>query len=104
MAERMAGKVAIVTGAGSGIGRATAMLLAAEGARVIHSDLSAEATGETQRMLEAAGAGSAAFAADVAHEETAPRLVGLALERFGKLTTVVNNAGTGTNAIVGELP
>jgi len=104
MADRMAGKVAIVTGSGSGIGRATALLLASEGARVIHCDLSAEATAETQRMLEAAGAASAALATDISREDTAPRLVALALERFGKLTTVVNNAGTGTNAVVGELP
>jgi 3-oxoacyl-[acyl-carrier protein] reductase len=104
MANRLHGKVAIVTGAGSGIGRATAMLLASEGARVVHCDLSPEATEETQRMLAAAGAQSAALAADVGREDAAPRLVELALERFGKLTTLVNNAGTGTNALTGDLP
>jgi 3-oxoacyl-[acyl-carrier protein] reductase len=104
MANRLSDKVAIVTGAGSGIGRATAMLLASEGAKVVHSDLSAEATQETQRMMLAAGADCAALAADVSREDTAPRLVELALTRFGKLTTVVNNAGTGVNAVTSELP
>ena len=61
---RLRNKVAIVTGAGSGIGRATAMLLASEGAKIIHSDVSAEATQETQRMLIAAGADCAPLAAD----------------------------------------
>jgi 3-oxoacyl-[acyl-carrier protein] reductase len=104
MANRLEGKVAIVTGAGSGIGRATAILLAAEGAKVVHCDLSPEATQETQRMLAATGAQTAALAADVSREDTAPKLVELATERFGKLTTLVNNAGTGTNALTGELP
>ena len=62
---RIKDKVAIVTGAGSGIGRATAILLAAEGAKVVHCDLSPEATQETQRMLAATGAQTAALAADV---------------------------------------
>ncbi len=103
MADRMLGKVAIVTGAGSGIGHATALLLAREGASIVHSDLSEQASAETQKMLEGTGAKSAALAADISREDTAARLVELALERFGKLTTVVNNAGTGTNALVAEL-
>ena len=49
---RLAGQVAIITGAGSGIGRATALLFAAEGAKIVHCDLSPEATAETQRMLQ----------------------------------------------------
>jgi 3-oxoacyl-[acyl-carrier protein] reductase len=104
MAGRLAGKVAIVTGAGSGIGRATALLFAAEGAKIVHCDLSAEACAETGRLLQAERAEGAALAADVSREDTASRLVELALARFGKLTTVVNNAGTGTNALTAELP
>lgn len=101
---RLAGQVAIITGAGSGIGRATALLFAAEGAKIVHCDLSPEATAETQRMLQQHNAESAAIPADVSREDTAPLLVRTAVERFGRLTTVVNNAGTGTNALTGELP
>ena len=101
---RLEGQVAIVTGAGSGIGRASALLFAAEGARVVHCDLASEPTNETQRLLERQGAESVALTADVSHEDTAPELVRLALERFGKLTILMNNAGTGTNALTGELP
>ncbi len=101
---RLQGQVAIVTGAGSGIGRASALLFAAEGARIVHCDRASEPTNETQRLLEKQGAESVAIAADVSREETAPELVRLAIERFGKLTIVMNNAGTGTNALTGELP
>jgi 3-oxoacyl-[acyl-carrier protein] reductase len=101
---RLSGQVAIVTGAGSGIGRASALLFAAEGAKVVHCDLSPEACAETQRMLEANHADSVAMPADVSSEHTAPDLVRLAVERFGRLTTLMNNAGTGTNALTGDLP
>lgn len=101
---RLEGQVAIVTGAGSGIGRASALLFAAEGARIVHCDLAPESTDETQRLLAKHNAESVGLAADVSREDTAPELVRLAIERFGKLTILMNNAGTGTNALTGELP
>jgi|YelNatPaOPRAMG01_1025707.scaffolds.fasta_scaffold00286_29 NAD(P)-dependent dehydrogenase (short-subunit alcohol dehydrogenase family) len=101
---RLEGQVAIVTGAGSGIGRASALLFAAEGARIVHCDVAPEPTKETQRLLERQGAESVGLTADVSREDTASELVRLALERFGKLTILMNNAGTGTNALTAELP
>ncbi|HVC44285.1 MAG TPA: SDR family NAD(P)-dependent oxidoreductase [Candidatus Binataceae bacterium] len=102
--NRLAGQVAIVTGAGSGIGRATARLFAAEGAAVVHCDRSQSGTDETQALLEQEGARAAGIVADIALEATADRLVRAAVERFGKLTTLMNNAGIGCNRLTGEMP
>jgi len=84
---RLAGKVAIVTGAASGIGRATAQLFAAEGARVVAVDLN-EAAGreiESEAILFAR--------ADVASGADVERVVAIAVERFGGLDILFNNAG-----------
>src|ERR671912_532171 len=83
------GKVAIVTGAASGIGRATALLLAARGAQVIGEDINPEV-----RELSTSGERILPFVGDVASEDSAKGVVGLALERFGKLDILVNNAAT----------
>lgn len=84
------GKVALVTGAARGIGRCTAELLRARGARIVASDLS-----DTVRELEAEGV--ATLVGDVADEDLARRSVELAAERFGRLDIVVNNAGRTLN-------
>jgi NAD(P)-dependent dehydrogenase (short-subunit alcohol dehydrogenase family) len=83
------GKVAIVTGAASGIGRATALLFEARGARVIAEDIN-----PAVEELSKGNEGILPFVGDVASEDCAKRVVALAIERFGKLDILVNNAAT----------
>jgi len=93
MAGRLDGKVAIITGATSGIGEATARLFAAEGARVVIAGRSAERGERLARLL----GGNAVFArADVMHEADIAALVDRAVERFGRLDCMFNNAGAST--------
>ena len=86
---RLEGKVAVVTGAGGGFGEGIARLLAREGARVVCADLRGA---EAERV--AAELGGAAIAGDVSEGPDVQRMVDLAVERFGGLDIVVNNAGT----------
>jgi NAD(P)-dependent dehydrogenase (short-subunit alcohol dehydrogenase family) len=90
---RLAGKRAIVTGAGSGIGRASALRFAAEGARVLAVDRSADAVEETAAMVRAEGGEAIAMAADAGDEPSVKACVARALEAFGGLEVVYANAG-----------
>lgn len=87
------GKVAIVTGASSGIGRAIAALFAAEGARLVVAARRRELLDELIREIEAAGGAARALAGDVSDESFARALVEEAKSRFGGLDIAVNNAG-----------
>lgn len=99
---RLEGEVAIVTGSGSGIGRASTLLFAAEGARVVHCDIT-DGCQETQRMLEERGAEGAVLTLNISDEDAAERLVDLAVKRFGKLTILMNNAGIGCNQLTADM-
>ncbi|NDW04259.1 SDR family oxidoreductase [Jiella pacifica] len=89
------GKIVAVTGAGRGIGRATALLLAARGARLVLGARSESEIAEVAREVEQAGGAVAHRQTDVTCRADLQALVGLAQERFGGLDVIVNNAGIG---------
>jgi glucose 1-dehydrogenase len=94
------GKVAVVTGASSGLGRAIAIRYAAEGARVVLADLRDEPIegGEpTKVQIERAGGVAISVATDVSRWDDVDRLVSMAVQRFGRLDVMVNNAATYTS-------
>ncbi|KEQ52032.1 SDR family NAD(P)-dependent oxidoreductase [Sphingobium chlorophenolicum] len=90
--NRLSGKVAIVTAAGSGIGRASARRLAQEGASVIVTDLRAEAAEATAASIREAGGTAAAMAVDVESEAAIKSMVDESVARFGRLDILHNNA------------
>lgn len=87
------GAVAVLTGAGSGIGRATALSFAARGACVVVSDVDAERAEETAALVAAAGGEAIGFAVDVAQQRDLEQLRDGCLERFGRVDVVMNNVG-----------
>ena len=90
---RLDGKVAIVTGAAGGIGRASAVLFAREGARLVIVDRNAEGLGETANLISRHGGNAQVFAADTSREENVKAFVNKALGSFGALDVVYANAG-----------
>ena len=93
MAGLLAGKVAIITGAASGIGRATALVFAREGARIIAADVSAEGGAQTVRMIRDQGGTAEFTSCDVAVASDADALVAAAVKAYGRLDCAFNNAG-----------
>ena len=89
----LSGRVALVTGAGRGIGAATASLLADAGARVVVNDLDEDAAQNTVEAIRLAGGEAQAFACDMTSQGAADALVEFALEAYASLDIVVNNAG-----------
>lgn len=85
--------VAIVTGAGNGIGRATAVRFAKEGANVVINDMDEAGLSETRQQIEAAGGKVSVFKGNVASREDVQKMVNTALTDYGKLTVLINNAG-----------
>ena len=89
------GRVAIITGASKGIGRALALRFGREGARVICAARSADLVKETTAEVNKAGDRAIAFTGDLSREDDVQRLVAAGLEAFGKIDALVNNAGDG---------
>jgi len=90
---RLQGKVALITGAGMGQGREGALLFAEHGARVVVADVNGDAAADTVRTIERAGGAAVAVAGDVSSERDVERIVATAVERFGGLHILYNNAG-----------
>ncbi len=95
MAERLKGKIALVTGAGSGIGRMMALLFAREGASVVAGDLNNQSNAETIRLLEEQGGTGFAVSLNVTIAQEVQAAVQATLDRFGTLNVLCNNAGVG---------
>lgn len=90
---RLADRVALITGAGRGIGRATAVLFAAEGARVVVNDIHADSAHETVELVRAAGGEAISSLANLVDLVSARQAVRDTVNEFGKLDVLVNNAG-----------
>jgi NAD(P)-dependent dehydrogenase (short-subunit alcohol dehydrogenase family) len=99
MAGILDGKVALVTGGGSGIGRATAVAMAREGARVAVSDLSKEGIEATVALINAGGGQGIAIAGDVADEAAVANMVGRTVSAFGRIDCAFNNAGVAGRSV-----
>ncbi|GAA5614340.1 putative oxidoreductase SA2266 [Streptomyces platensis] len=97
------GKVVAVTGAGSGIGAATALLLAERGARLVLGARRSERLAEVVERIERAGGAAVQLRTDVTRREDLHALVALAGERFGRLDVLVSNAGVGTISPLDDL-
>jgi NAD(P)-dependent dehydrogenase (short-subunit alcohol dehydrogenase family) len=90
---RLEGRVAIITGAGAGIGRAASILFASEGAKVAVAELSPQAGEETVRLVKESSGVAEFFPTDVTDESNVQRTIDDAVKRFGKLDILYNNAG-----------
>ena len=100
---RLVGKRAVVTGAGRGLGASVAELFAREGARVVVSDVDATSAHGTARRIVDAGGEAVGLHADVTSAADAERLTQVAVERFGGLDVLVNNAGIASAGTVCEV-
>jgi NAD(P)-dependent dehydrogenase (short-subunit alcohol dehydrogenase family) len=101
---RLARKNALITGGGSGIGRAMALAFAAEGARVFAADLRGEDAEETAALVRQAGGDAGSCRAAVSCSEDVQAMIAAGLSRFGRIDILCNNAGTGSTQTVVDTP
>lgn len=94
---RLAGKVALITGAGTGIGRATAKAMAAEGAKIVVAELNKAAGEQTAQIVAQAGGECIAVQTDVTDEDSVRAAIETAMRHYGALHVLHNNAGGSTN-------
>ncbi len=95
----LAGKAALVTGGASGIGRATSLAMAREGARVAVADRTEERAAETVALINAAGGQAIAIGGDVANEDDVAAMVARTVAAFGRIDCAFNNAGIGGGVV-----
>lgn len=100
MQRKLDGKVALITGAGRGIGQAIALKLASEGARIVVNDLDPEHAENTVSEIRAIGGTAMACSGSVTDPEFAPRFINCATEHFGGLDIIVNNAGYNWDSVI----
>ena len=100
---RVQGQVAVVTGAANGLGQAIAERLAGEGASVVLGDIEAAGLTATAATIAAAGGEAVTVEGDLTEEVPAARLIGGAVERFGRLDILVNNVGGSRNGKIWEM-
>ncbi|MDR2295569.1 MAG: SDR family oxidoreductase, partial [Clostridiales Family XIII bacterium] len=91
--KRFAGKTALITGGGSGVGRATAIRLAEEGARIVIADIDEAGANETMELVKKNGGEAAFVLCDVSNEEQVKNAVAKAVKSFGRIDTLCNIAG-----------
>ncbi len=101
---RLEGKIAIITGAGSGVGRATSVLFAREGAKVIAAGRTLSKCEETARLVQQEGGECLPVRCDVAVSEDVQAMIDAAVDGFGALHVIVNNAGIGYSAEFADPP
>jgi len=100
---RLDGKVAVITGAGSGIGRETALLFAREGAKIVVADYASEAGEATVRQIGEKGGDALFIKTDVSQASAVERMVKATVEKYGRIDILYNNAGVlGEVAFVGD--
>lgn len=99
---RLDGKVALITGAASGQGRAAARLFAANGARIVVADIDDEGSKETVSMIETVGGEAAAVHADVSKQADAEAMIDFAVETFGSVDVLYNNAAVQMSGTLAE--